>query len=88
MIISAFLLIINYFIQLIVSVFPVGNGYPQQVHEAASTLGGYVGILNPIFPIDTLYQILLIVISIEIAILGFKSFKWLMSHLPFVGGRG
>jgi len=88
MITTAFLAIVNYFFQLIVNVFPVGNGFPSQVHTASQQIGGYVGILDPIFPIDTLYQIIILVIVIEIAILGFKSLKWVISHIPFVGGRG
>jgi len=88
MIVAAFLTILNYFLQLIVAVFPSASGFPSQVHVAAQQIGGYVGILNPIFPIDTLYQIITLVIIIEIAILGFKSFKWLISHIPFIGGRG
>jgi len=88
MIVSAFLNIINFFFELIVSVFPSGTGFPASVHSSAQMVGGYVGILDPIFPIDTLYQVITLVIVIEIAILGFKSLKWLMSHIPLVGGRG
>jgi len=88
MITTAFLAIVNFFFQLIVSVFPAGTGFPPIVHTSAQQIGGYVGILDPIFPVDTLYQILILVIVIEIAILGFKSLKWVISHIPFVGGRG
>jgi len=88
MITASLLSIVNYFLSLIINVFPLGTGFPQIVHTASSQIGGYVGILDPIFPIDTLYQIIILLIGIEIAILGFKSLKWLMSHIPFVGGRG
>jgi len=88
MITTAFLSIVAYFFELIISVFPQGTGFPAQVHTASQQIGGYVGILDPIFPIDTLYQIIILVIVIEIAILGFKSLKWVISHIPFVGGRG
>jgi len=88
MITSAFLSIVNFFLNLIVGLFPSGTGFPSQVHTASQTVGGYVGIFDPIFPLDTLYQIIILVIIIEIAILGFKSIKWLVSYIPFVGGRG
>lgn len=88
MIVTAFLNILTYFLELIVLVFPEGEGFPDVVHTSAQQVGGYVGILDPIFPIDTLYTIITLVIVIEIAILGFKSLKWLLSHIPFVGGRG
>jgi len=88
MIITAFLNILDGFLNLLVFVFPAGSGFPQAVHDAASQVGGYVGILDPIFPIDTLYTILGLVIIIEVAILGFKSLKWLLSFIPFIGGRG
>jgi len=88
MITTAFITIVDYFFQLIVNVFPTGNGFPPQVHIASQQIGGYVGMFDPIFPVDTLYQIIILVITIEIAILGFKSLKWVISHIPFVGGRG
>jgi len=88
MIASAFLSIFNYFFELIVSIFPQGSGFPQQVHTASQQLGAYVNIFDPIFPIDTLYQVIVLLIAIELSIFGFKSFKWLLSHIPFVGGRG
>lgn len=88
MITTAFISILNFFLGTIVYVFPVGSGFPQIVHDSASLVGGYVGILDPIFPIDTLYQIILLLIGIEVAIFSFKTLKWLLSHIPFVGGRG
>jgi len=88
MITTAFLAILNTFLELLVAVFPQGTGFPNVVHESATLVGGYVRTLDPILPVDTLYQILVLVVTVEIAILGFKSFKWLISHIPFVGGRG
>jgi len=88
MIISAFLDIFNYFFNLIVGIFPSGSGFPQSVHTAAQYIGGYARSLDPILPFDTLYQIILLVIIVEVAILGFKTFKWIISHIPFLGGHG
>lgn len=88
MIVTAFISILSFFLGLIIEVFPTGNGFPDIVHTSATQIGGYVRILDPIFPVDTLYQIIVLLIVIELSILGFKSIKWLMSHIPFIGGRG
>jgi len=88
MITDTFLAIVQFFLEKMLLLFPNGSGFPPAVHTSAQTVGGYVGILSPVFPIETLYQVLVYIIVIEIAILGFKSLKWLLSHVPFVGGRG
>jgi len=88
MITTAFLAILNSFLELLVAVFPQGDGFPNEVHQGATLVGGYVRTLDPLLPVDTLFQILVLVVAVEIAILSFKSFKWLISHIPFVGGKG
>lgn len=88
MIIDAFLSILTFFLDLMVNVFPTGNGFPQDVHTSAQYIGGYARALDPLIPFDTLGQVILLLITVELAILGFKTFRWLLSHVPFIGGRG
>lgn len=88
MITETLLTISNFVISIIINLFPAGTGFPSSVHTAASYLGQNVGFLNPIIPLETLQQILLLIIGIEILIFTFKTVKWAVSFLPFVGGRG
>ena len=76
------------FLHYIITLFPSGTGFPSEVHTAVSTLGGYLHILDPLVPITTLLSCVSLIFGVEIAILGFKTVKWLISHIPFVGGRG
>lgn len=88
MITEFFLKIPYFFLSWLISVFPLSTGFPVEVHEAATALGGYLGILDPLVPIETLTTVVGILFSVEIAIFGFKTLKWLMSHVPGIGGKG
>jgi len=74
-------------ISLILNVFPLSTGFPSEVNAAAAYFGGYLGILSPIVPISTLLTILGLVIFFELTVFAFKAFKWVFSHVPFIGGR-
>lgn len=88
MIFSGFVYIGAYILQLIISVLPTSSGFPPEVASAFTTMGGYVQMLDTLLPIQTLATVLAIIISVDVAIFGFKTFKWLLAHIPFVGGRG
>jgi len=75
-------------VSLILGIFPAGGTFPASLHNATQALGGYLHILDPLVPISTLLTCLTLVFSVEIALFGFKTFKWLVSHIPFIGGRG
>jgi hypothetical protein len=84
-----FLLTILYtFLQWIISQFPAGEGFPSQIHDSATTLGGYLKTIDSLVPLSTLKWCLLLVFSVEIAFFAFKTFKWIISHIPQFGGKG
>jgi len=86
--ITAILNLIFNFLSWIISLFPVGTGFPSEFHTAFTSLGGYVHMLDPLLPIETLLACLTFVFSVEIALFGFKTFKWVISHVPLFGGKG
>lgn len=88
MIFSGFVYIAGFILSLIIGVLPTGNGFPPQVAEAFTALGGYVQILNTLLPIPTMAWALGILISVDVAVFSFKTFKWILSHIPAVGGKG
>jgi len=88
MISSAFIYLAYYVLALVVGFFPTSTGFSTDVTTAFSTFGGYVKILNTLLPISTMASVLVILMSVELIVFGFKSFKWIISHIPFVGGRG
>lgn len=71
-----------------ISILPSGGTFPPAFHTATQTLGGYLHILDPLVPINTLLTVLTLIFSVELALFGFKTFKWLFSHIPFIGGKG
>jgi len=88
MITDIFFTISSFLLSLLVKVFPEGAGFPQAVHDGAQTIGGYARMLDPVLPFDTLYIVVVLTITLEIALLTFRAFRWVISHVPFVGGKG
>ena len=88
MISSAFIYLASYIIGFFVVLFPASTGFPSDITNAFTTMGGYVQVLNTILPITTLASVLVILFATDIIIFGFKTMKWLVSYLPFIGGRG
>ena len=88
MITTAFINLAFILIHLIVSIFPLGGVLPPAIHSAATSLGGYLHILDPLVPISILLTCLSLIFSVEIALFGFKTLKWVISHIPWIGGKG
>jgi len=88
MITTWFLAIAYSVLSWIVSLFPASSGFPSEVHAAASYFGGYIMIFDPLVPISTLSTIIGLIVIVELALFGFRTVKWLMSHIPWIGGKG
>jgi vacuolar-type H+-ATPase subunit I/STV1 len=86
--INSLLTVIYNMIAWIIGLFPSGSGFPSSWHTAVSSLGGYLHILDPLVPINILLACVTAVFGVEIAIFGFKTLKWIMSHIPYIGGHG
>jgi len=88
MIADAFIAFGIFVASVVTSIFPPSNGLPTEAMVALQSLYGYVGMLNPLVPVDTLGVILGLYITFELSIFGFKTFRFLFSHVPLVGGKG
>lgn len=88
MITSALILMGVLVAKTILGIFPNSQGLPTGFDTAITYIGGYSGIWNPILPMDTLAQVVGIIITYQIVIFSFRGIKWLFSHIPFIGGKG
>jgi len=86
MITTAFIDLAYYLIAQLILFLPGGGGFPTGVHTAAAYFGGYVGVLNQLFPVDTLLTVVTLIFTIEIGLWGFRSIRWILTHVPFIGG--
>jgi len=77
----------NYTIGVILSWLPDWGGFPSEVSDAFSLIGSYMGLLDPLIPIAAIAVCVGIIFMVELGIFGFRSGKWIISHVPFVGGR-
>jgi len=74
-------------ISFLIGLLPLSVGLPDEVHEAATLIGAYLDMLDPALPVTTLFSCLVLYVSVQIGIFGFRTFRWVMSHLPQVGGN-
>lgn len=72
----------------IVSLFPISTGFGAEFHSAMSLIGGYMDIFTPLIPVSTLISLIGIIMGVELGIFGFKTAKWIVSHIPYIGGKG
>jgi len=86
--ITGLLNLVYYFLNFLINLFPQGGGFPSEVHDAFATLGSYFGIIDVFVPISLITFSLATVFGVEIAIFGFKTLKWIISHIPWIGGKG
>jgi len=84
--ITFFLNQLHAFLSFLIGLFPAGTGFPTAFHTAVQALNGYLYMLDPIVPIDTLLTCLTIIFGVELALFGFRTLKWLLSYIPFIGG--
>jgi len=85
MITSAFLTFGVFIGNFIVGLFPAGAGFPSEVQSAFSWLGGYLQMLDPLIPIETLGATVTIIVTMELILFGWKGFNYLLSKMPFIG---
>ena len=84
--ITFFLNSIFNFLSFLIGLFPTGSGFPTSFHTATIYLGGYLHLLDPLVPISILLTCLTLIFGVEIALFGFRTLKWLLSYIPFIGG--
>jgi len=63
-----------------VNLLPNVGDYPA-IQEGVLVIAGYMKAWNSFFPIDVLFSIVVIITLTEIAIWGFKAFRWVMHYL-------
>lgn len=82
-------MIVNFLIQMLISFItwavgflPNFNGLPQGVTDGFTFLQPYFNLAYSIFPMGTVFQILLLMISIEIGVWSWDIFWWIYEKLP------
>lgn len=88
MIIDFILLLPYQALNALISLLPASSGFPDEVNAAAVVIGSQMGVFTPVFPVADLAAALALVSSGAIAIWTWKTFKWISSHIPLIGGRG
>jgi hypothetical protein len=58
---------------------------PEQITTSLGTVGTYFGLVGWLFPLDTLFQIATIGVSIELVILGMKWSTWIYNKIRGAG---
>lgn len=85
MITTAIITLAYYVVSGIVNRLPSSSGFPAEVLDSVAYIGGQAAMLNMIIPLDTMASVLALVYGIEFAIFGFKTVRWLVGYIPFIG---
>jgi len=57
---------------------------PASLIQAYGNVQGFAATVNPIFPLDTLFEVLGVVLVVEVAIFGYKAVYWLIKKIPMI----
>jgi len=87
MISTAFIEMAYQVLSFFLTIFPVSTGYPPEVTSAMTWIGGYLGMLDPLVPKETLLATITIVFAVELIIFGYKLLSWILSKVPLIGSR-
>jgi len=87
MITNIFLGIITWILNILLSIFPTSSGFSSETITAFQTVGGYTTIINTIVPMNTLGQILGLVIAYEILLFTFRGVRFIIGYIPLIGGK-
>lgn len=85
MITDSIILLGQSFLSYVIGLLPSSSGFPDSVLSAAEYIGGYLGVVSPLLPIGTLATVITLVLTAELAIFGFKTIRWLLGYVPFIG---
>lgn len=88
MITGFFIKLVSYLLTFLVDKLPTSDGFPEDMIAGFEYLSSFGSLLNTLLPVTTLSIALAILILVDNSTLAFKTFKWVISHLPFIGGRG
>jgi len=74
--IDFFFYLLNSTISWLISLFPAYEGLPAGFSTAVATFSGNVRSFECVFPLDTLWDILVLNFWIALALLVFRFFRW------------
>lgn len=69
----------------ILAVLPIAGGFPDEVTAAVNFFAPYVGIVDPLLPLDTLLRIATLTFALTLGVWTFRGLRWLYQFVPFVG---
>lgn len=79
---------ISYLLTKFIGIFPDSTGFSSSFHNAFIYAGGKLNAFDYMVSLSDLKICLVILVSAEILIWKWETIKWVISHLPFIGGRG
>lgn len=70
---------------LIIGYLPVSTGLPTDLTTTLVSLAGYINSFSFLFPVNTLFTVVVFVLTFETIWWGFFGLLWLWKRLPFIG---
>lgn len=70
------------FLTFAIGLLPNFQGLPSGISSGFQTIQPFINSASAIFPMDTLIQILLLTISIQLAVFAWDMFWWFYAKIP------
>ena len=72
-------------VNFLLSILPTADAIPSEINQAFSLVAGFFKKANAIFPVDTTFTIIGMIITIEAGILVFKVANWGINKIRGAG---
>jgi len=69
---------------LLLTLLPTGH-IPSAISTSITTIVSYMYKFNGLLPIDTLFTVLALFVTVEVAFLGARVIVWVWARIPFIG---
>lgn len=66
-------------VEFMIEILPNGTGFPVDFYNGVSTFKEYAYGLNAILPINTLFQVMIFGVTVQVAILTIRIIRWVLS---------
>jgi len=76
------------FLTLLANLFPIASSMASGVASALSSASSSLWALNAFIPVPTIALATGIAVSVEIVLLSFRFARFIISYIPFFGGKG
>lgn len=71
-----------FFAQGFIAILPNSSGLPTAIETSITTFVNYAKAVSWVFPIETLFQALLVILAVDAGVLAWQGLNWIIKKIP------